>query len=162
MNSRFSLFSKSADKCSSQPIIEVLNRSDAFASLRGGIEQITAMQRDLACLLPEYLTANVEPGFIKNGILVLFAAHNALAMRLRHLEPRLVFNLQQRGWAVQALRIRVRPQPINTEIPEKQARMTPKGVEALLKLSESLAPSPLQAALTKMAKRHLKKVKHTE
>jgi len=80
-----------------QPVAEVLKRTDAFAALRAGVEQIAALERDLRQLLPDYLGSSVEPGFIKEGVLALFAAHNALAARLRHLEPRLVSDLQQRG-----------------------------------------------------------------
>jgi hypothetical protein len=138
-----------------QPVSEVLNRTDAFAALRAGVEQIAALERDLTQLLPDYLAKSVEPGFIKDGVLALFAAHNALAARLRHLEPRLVADLQQRGWAVNSLKVRVRPQPAKEPAPVKQARMTPAGADALRTLSESLAASPLQAALSRMAARHL-------
>jgi len=139
-----------------QPVAEVLNRTDAFAALRAGVEQIAALEKDLRALLPDYLATSVEPGFIKDGVLALFAAHNALAARLRHLEPRLLADLQQRGWPVSALRIRVRPQPAKEPPPVKQARMTPTGADALHALSESLAPSPLQEALARMAARHRK------
>jgi hypothetical protein len=124
--------------------------------LRAGVEQIAALERDLAELLPDYLATSVEPGFIKDGVLAIFAAHNALAARLRHLEPRLVADLQQRGWAVESLKIRVRPRPVEAPPPIKQARMTRVGADALHDLSESLAPSPLQAALARMAARHRK------
>ncbi len=96
----------------------------------------------------------MEPGFIKEGVLALFAGHNALAARLRHIEPRLLSDLQQRGWPVNALKIRVRPQAMKEPPPVKQARMTPVGADALHALAESLAPSPLQEALAKMAARH--------
>jgi len=132
----------------------VLRRTDAFAALRAGVEQIAALGQDLAQLLPDYLASSVEPGFIKEGTLTLFAAHNALAARLRHLEPRLVAELQQRGWAVEGLKIRVRPQPVNEPPRPKTARMTPAGAAALQTLSESLPASPLQAALARMAARH--------
>ena len=95
-----------------QPVAEVLNRTDAFAALRAGVEQIAALEKDLRALLPDYLATSVEPGFIKEGVLALFAGHNALAARLRHIEPRLLSDLQQRGWPVNALRIRVRPQAV--------------------------------------------------
>lgn len=147
---------KSYDKRRPQPLAEVLNRTDAYAALRAGVEQIAALERDLAQLLPDYLATSVEPGFIKEGVLALFAAHNALAARLRHLEPRLLSDLQQRGWPVQSLRIRVRPQPVKEAPPIKQARMTRAGAEALHELSESLEASPLKAALARMAARHRK------
>ncbi|WP_322055204.1 DUF721 domain-containing protein [Paraburkholderia bannensis] len=140
-----------------QPLAEVLSRTDAFAPLRAGVEQIAAIQRDLNALLPDYLAASVEPGFIKDGTLALFAAHNALAARLRHLEPRLVTELQARGWALNSVRIRVRPQAVKEPPQPKQARMTPVGAAALATLSENLPPSPLQEALAKMAARHLKR-----
>ena len=139
-----------------QPVSEVLKRTDAFATLRAGVEQIASLEKDLRELLPDYLGSSVEPGFIKDGVLALFAAHNALAARLRHLEPRLLSDLQQRGWSVNSLRIRVRPQAVKEPPPVKQARMTPAGADALHALSESLAPSPLQAALARMAARHLR------
>ncbi len=115
---------------------------------------MAALQRDLSTLLPDYLAANVEPGFIKDGVLALFAAHNALAARLRHIEPTLLADLQQRGWAVNSLRVRVRPQSMQDAVPPKQARMSAAGASALHELAETLAPSPLQEALAKMAARH--------
>ena len=139
-----------------QPVSEVLRRTDAFVALRAGVEQIASLEKDLRELLPDYLGSSVEPGFIKDGVLALFAAHNALAARLRHLEPRLLSDLQQRGWSVNSLRIRVRPQAVKEPPPVKQARMSPAGADALHALSESLAPSPLQAALARMAARHLR------
>ena len=154
--SRFSSFSRPFGPRRPQPVAEVLSRTDAFAALRAGVEQIAALERDLKQLLPSYLATSIEPGFIKDGVLSLFAAHNALAARLRHLEPTLLSELQQRGWAVNTLKVRVRPQPVKEPPPIKQARMTPAGADALRELSETLAPSPLQAALAKMAARHRK------
>jgi hypothetical protein len=159
--SRFSPFSRQAPKAGAsmrrpQAVSEVLNRTDAFAALRAGVEQIAALERDLTELLPDYLATSVEPGFIKDGVLALFAGHNALAARLRHLEPRLLSDLQQRGWPVNALRIRVRPQAVKDAPRAKEARMSRVGADALHELSESLEPSPLQAALARMAARHRK------
>ena len=137
-----------------QALTEVLGRTSEFLALRAGVEQVTALQRDLAALLPDYLGSNVEPGFIKDGVLALFAGHNALAARLRHIEPRLLVDLQQRGWAVNALKIRVRPQAMKEVVPPKQALMSAAGADALQTLAETLEPSTLQEALAKMAARH--------
>jgi hypothetical protein len=137
-----------------QSLTDVLGRTDAFQALRAGVEQVTRLQRDLTELLPDYLGANVEPGFIKDGVLALFAGHNALAARLRHVEPRLLADLQQRGWPVESLKIRVRPQAMKETVPPKQARMSAAGADALQTLAETLEPSPLQEALAKMAARH--------
>ncbi|MBN3789677.1 DUF721 domain-containing protein [Burkholderia sp. Ac-20353] len=137
-----------------QPVSELLKHTDAFAALRAGVEQVAALQRDLAALLPDYLATHIEPGSIKDGTLTLFAAHNALAARLRQVEPRLLADLQRRGWPVATLRVRVRPKDAPEPAPVKQARMTPVGAAALRDLAEHLEPSPLQAALARMAARH--------
>ncbi|TCK44791.1 hypothetical protein B0G84_3168 [Paraburkholderia sp. BL8N3] len=137
-----------------QAISDVLGRTDAFLALRAGVEQIAALQRDLSALLPDYLASSVEPGFVKDGVLALFTGHNALAARLRHIEPRLLSDLQQRGWAVNSLKIRVRPQPMAESAPPKHARVSPAGAATLKTLADSLDPSPLQQALARMAARH--------
>lgn len=139
------------------PLAEWLGRTDALAPLHAGIGQITSIGRDLAQLLPDYLAASVEPGLIKGNTLVLFATHNALAARLRQIGPRLVADLQARGWALEALRIRVRPQPMPAAAPQKEAQMSPAGLTAIRTLSETLEPSPLQSALARMASRHMTK-----
>lgn len=135
---------------------DVLQRTDAFAALRAGVEQVAALKRDLVTLLPDYLANHVEPGFIKDGTLTLFAAHNALAARLRQVEPRLLSELQARGWAVATLKVRVRPQPAPEPPRVKQARMSTAGTDALRQLADTLEPSPLQTALARMAARHTK------
>ncbi|EAY69816.1 hypothetical protein BDAG_02585 [Burkholderia dolosa AU0158] len=137
-----------------QPVSEVLGRTDAFAALRAGVEQVASLQRDLGALLPDYLANHVEPGSIKDGTLTLFAAHNALAARLRQVEPRLLADLQKRGWPVATLRVRVRPKDAPEPPRVKQARMTSAGAAALRELADHLEPSPLQAALARMAARH--------
>ncbi|GAB7538486.1 DciA family protein [Burkholderia sp. 3C] len=140
-----------------QVAADVLKRTDAFAALRAGVEQVASLQRDLRALLPDYLANHVDPGSIKDGTLTLFAAHNALAARLRQVAPRLVADLQARGWNVAALKVRVRPQDAPEPVRIKQARMTPVGADALRDLADTLPPSPLQDALAKMAARHVKK-----
>jgi hypothetical protein len=151
---RFSSFSKFASARRPQPVAEVLGRTDAFAALRAGVEQIAALERDLAQLLPDYLASNVEPGFIKDGTLTLFAAHGALAARLRQVQDRLLSSLQQRGWPVRTLAVKIRLRDVQEPPAPKQARMSPAGAAALQALSRSLPPSPLQAALATMAERH--------
>lgn len=139
-----------------QAAADVLKHTDAFAALRAGVEQVASLQRDLRALLPEYLANHVDPGSIKEGVLTLFAGHNALAARLRQVAPRLVADLQARGWHVTTLKVRVRPQDAPEPVRIKQARMTPVGADALRELADSLPSSPLQSALARMAARHAK------
>jgi hypothetical protein len=152
--SRFSRSSPPAAPRRPQPVAEVLGRTDAFSALRAGVEQFAALESILAKLLPDYLATSVEPGLIKDGALTLFAAHSALAARLRHLEPRLVADMQQRGWNVRTLSVKVRPRTAAQPQRPKEACMTPTGAQALRSLSEALPPSQLRTALARMAARH--------
>jgi hypothetical protein len=152
--SRFPRSSPKATSLRPQPVAELLGRTEAFAALRAGVEQIAALERDLAQLLPDYLATSVEPGFVKDGALTLYAAHSALAARLRHLEPRLVAELQLRGWNIRTLAVKVRPRAAPAPQRPKEARMTPLGAASLRSLSEALPTSPLKAALARMAARH--------
>ncbi|MEA3121200.1 MAG: hypothetical protein QOH33_744 [Paraburkholderia sp.] len=152
--SRFSRSSPPAAPRRPQPVAEVLGRTDAFSALRAGVEQFAALESILAKLLPDYLATSVEPGLIKDGALTLFAAHSALAARLRHLEPRLVADMQQRGWNVRTLSVKVRPRTAAQPQRPKEACMTPTGAQALRTLSEALPPSQLRTALARMAARH--------
>ncbi|XDJ36445.1 MAG: DciA family protein [Burkholderia sp.] len=139
-----------------QVAVDVLRHTAAFTSLRTGVEQVASLQRDLRALLPEYLANHVNPSSIKDGVLTLFAGQNALAARLRQVAPRLVADLQARGWHVAMLKVRVRPQDAPEPVRIKQARMTPTGADALRELADSLPSSPLQSALARMAARHIK------
>jgi len=133
---------------------DVLAHSDVFAGFRAGVAQVSALSDELRRLLPDYLAANVEPGAIRDGTLTLFAAHNALAARLRHLEPTLLAQLQQRGFPLRQIKIRVRPQPMREPIRSKQARMSATGAACLHELAQTLEPGALQQALARMAARH--------
>ena len=137
-----------------QSVADVLGRTSAFAALRAGVAQMRALLDDLNTLLPDYLAHRVEPGFIKEGELPLFTAHSALAARLRQIEPRLLSELQARGWPVRSIRVRIRPPAVAPEMPAKHARLSSAGSAALQALTETLEPSPLQEALARMLARH--------
>jgi hypothetical protein len=139
---------------SAQPVSSLLEKNDAFTPLRAGLAQATALQRDLRGLLPDYLAEQVVAASIRDGVLPVITAHNALATRLRHLEPGVVEELQRRGWPVRMLRIRVQPAAARPAPPPKQARMSGAGLDALSSLSASLPPSELQDALAKLIARY--------
>jgi hypothetical protein len=149
------VFVKRAKPPTTRALRDVLDSSEAFASLRGGIEQSVALQQALTLFLPDYLHGNVDPGMIKDGFLTLFTPHAALAARLRHLEPALLASMQARGWPVRGCKIKVRPRGMPEPTPAKGANLSLVGAQCLRDLSEKMAPSPLQLALGRMANRHL-------
>ncbi|UUM21724.1 DUF721 domain-containing protein [Mycoavidus sp. SF9855] len=147
---------KSLPTRSTPSLVSLLERNEAFAQLRTGVEQIAALERDLAAALPDYLAPNVSPGPIKNGLLTLLTAHNALAARLRHLEPGLLQALQQRGWLVHAIKIRVQLQHAKPTSVAKKTHLSRAGFTCLQALRQKIAPSPLQTAVAQMIEHQAK------
>lgn len=154
--SRYSPYPKPRTPYAPTPLAELLSKSTEFAALRAGVQQVTALEAELKRLLPDYLAPNVEPGTIKDGTLTLFAGHSALAARLRHLEPTVLAELQRRGFALRAIKVRVRPQSMREAPPLKQARVSTAGAHCLRELADALDPSPLKDAVARMASRHTK------
>jgi hypothetical protein len=138
---------------SARAVGDLLGQTDALASLRAGVRQVAALERDLGAILPDYLAPHVTVGTIKGEILTIFAGHSALAARLRHLERGLVQSLQQRGWPISSFKVKVKPEPAR-EAHVKQARVSAVGVQCLSSLADSLEPSPLRDALERMVARH--------
>jgi hypothetical protein len=135
-------------------VLDLLERSDALGRLRVGVQQVSALADDLARLLPDYLTPNVDAGAIKDGTLTLLTGHSALAARLRHLEPGLVGQLQQRGWPVQKLRIKVQPRTAAPAPPPPKPPLSTAALTSLRALSAVLGTSPLQDSLQRMIAHH--------
>jgi hypothetical protein len=154
--SRYSPYPLPRKPYAPKPVAELLSTSPELAPLRAGVQQVSALDAALKRLLPDYLASNVEPGTIKDDVLTLFAGHNALAARLRHLEPTVLAELQQRGFAIGSIRIRVRPQAMRAAPPLKQAQVSAAGAHCLLELANALDPSPLKEAVARMARRHSK------
>lgn len=152
----FQNFKKLPPPANASPVVKLLERNETFAQLRAGIEQISALKQDLATALPNYLAPNISVGPIKNGLLTLLTAHNALAARLRHLEPSLLQALQQRGWSVDTIKIRVQSPQTKPTLAAKEAHLSKTGLACLQDLCQKIAPSPLQNAITQMVEHQTK------
>lgn len=152
--STFVPFKKAGQPRTAVPVSDLLDRSDALGRLRVGVQQATALARDLARLLPDYLVPNVETGGIQDGTLTLLTGHGALAARLRHLEPGLVNDLQQRGWPVKKLKIRISPQAMPPAAAAPKAHMSPAALASLSALCKALDASPLQESLQRLIAHH--------
>ncbi|BBO59094.1 DUF721 domain-containing protein [Mycoavidus sp. B2-EB] len=149
-------FTKSSRPPNASSVVKLLERNETFAQLRAGIKQIAALEHDLASVLPDYLAPNISVGPIKNGTLSLLTAHNALAARLRHLEPRLLQTLQERGWLVDAIKIRVQSPHTKPIFTAKEAHLSKTGLTCLQDLHQKISPSPLQTAIAQMIERQTK------
>ncbi|UDG82216.1 DciA family protein [Candidatus Vallotia cooleyia] len=139
-----------------QPLAEFISSSIELTALKDSIRQVAVLKTVLQTILPSYLGRHVNVCPIQRQVLTIFAAHNALAVRLHHWEPTMLTELQQQNFVLRAIKIRVYPQGRTTTAAQiKQARVSAAGADSLRKLADELHSSPLQKAVARMAQQHM-------
>jgi len=89
------------------PVAEALRRSTPLALLRARLQDSNDRFEAIRASLPAALVPHLAPGPVDEEGWTVLAANTAVAAKLRQLTPRLEAALQQRGWQVSAIRIRV-------------------------------------------------------
>ncbi|HEX9171613.1 MAG TPA: DciA family protein [Telluria sp.] len=136
---------------------DFLRQNDKIASLLPTALRMGNLQRDCAAALPAMFAACDVLSF-QDSALVLAVPSSAFAARLKQQLPKLQGALQQRGWQVESVRLKV--QVTRATPPEQQMRnleLPPAAVTAFEELGEALPDTPqnagLIAALRSMAAR---------
>jgi hypothetical protein len=91
------------------PINAVLQSSSALVRLQQLMRDSTARFDAIRPHLPVLLAAQTKPGPIDDLGWSLIAANPSVAAKLRQLQPLLERILQEKGWQVSAIRIKVQP-----------------------------------------------------
>jgi hypothetical protein len=149
---------RSPAKKSAQGITDYLRANDKMAALLPAITRMAALQQDCTAILPAIFDACSVVQF-ESGQLVFSTPNAALAAKLKQQLPKLQEALLQRGWQVNAIRLKVQVRKIVEKAkPVKQISLPVQAVSALASLTESLDDSPrneaLKAALSAMVNRH--------
>jgi hypothetical protein len=141
-----------------QGITDFLRANDKMAVILPAITRIAALQQDCAATLPQLFDACSVLQF-EAGQLVIAVPNAAFATKLKQQLPKLQESLLQRGWQVNAIRLKVQVRKIVEKTrPPKQLVLPPKALSALSSLNNALEDTPrnqaLKAALSAMVKRH--------
>jgi hypothetical protein len=126
---------------------DFLRKNDRIASLLPTAMRMAKLQRDCAAALPAMFTACDVLSF-QDGALVLAVPSSAVAARLKQQVPKLQATLQQRGWQVESIRLKV--QVTRSMPPAAQMRtleLPPTAVTAFEKLGDALPDTPQNATL---------------
>lgn len=135
------------------------HRLNALLASNQQLRQFTSKARQLSALQQLYESL-VPPTFRHSSqviqqqqqTLIIAASNGAVAAKLRHMSDELIFRFQAKGCEVTGIQIRVQvvaPLRATRPVPRKLGRAAR---EALGKLDESLAESPLKAALERLLK----------
>ncbi len=88
-------------------VSEALRRSAPLTQLRARLQDSADRFEAIRSALPGALAAQVRPGPVDEEGWSLLVANAAVAAKLRQIKPRLEGLLQEQGWQVSSIRIRV-------------------------------------------------------
>ena len=131
----------------SRGVTDFLRDHDKMASLMPSITRMAALQRDCAAALPTMFNLCAVLQF-EAGNLVLSVPNAALASKLKQQLPKLTAILQQRGWQVSAIRLKLQVGPgLDKPVAQKQLKLPDAAVTSISLLCTNLEPTPRNAAL---------------
>jgi hypothetical protein len=127
------------------------------ASVLMTAKRLLAIESVISSGLPSGLSKGFCASELRGSEVTLTANNTAFASKLRQLQPRMLEQLNQAGWNVTDIKIRVTAQaPMPTQkSPPKQARaLESSDLKHFETLAGGLRPGPLADAVSKLIKRH--------
>jgi hypothetical protein len=126
---------------------EFLRSNDRLASLLPAAMRMASLQQDCAAALPAMFN-NCDVLSYQDAVLVLATPSSAIAARLKQQLPKLQATLQQRGWQVESVRVKVQvTRAFVPEPPKQNPDLPPNAVRAFEELGDALAETPQNAQL---------------
>jgi len=119
------------------------------------MREIRLLDAQCQAFLPPDLVRLARASNLRDGRLVLLAAHAAAAAKLRLMLPSLLAFLQQQGAKVNSVSVRVQPRAVNeyTTEPAPQRSVPAAAIAAFSELYGMLPPSALKLKLKQFLKR---------
>lgn len=150
--------SKPKSSKSASAATDFLRMNDRMAALFPAVARLATLQEECSAVLPALFDACTVLRFEADQ-LTIGAPNAALAAKLKQQLPKLQDRLQQRGWQVNAIRIKVQVSNIAPEkTKQKELVMPQKALTAFETLKDTLGKEPgnqqLMEALEHMLKRH--------
>lgn len=131
----------------------IVTDDPALAALWDRTKPLRELQKLYTTCVPPYLRTASRVGSIAGDELKLFADSGAAATRLRLLAPGLLAEFRSKGWQFNAIRVAVQVRSRTEPAPQSPRKsLDPKGKRSLQQLADQLPESPLQAAISRLAK----------
>jgi hypothetical protein len=149
---------------SARRVSQILVADSAFGDLVAATRRMEQLQRIYLEAVPATLGAASRVGWARAGVLLVLASNSAVAAKLRHTAPRILASFERHGLQFNSMRIRVQVGAAS-EIGRRAraATLSPHALRALESAARELPPSPLKAAMHKLARRASKQaLEHVE
>ena len=139
-------------------IATYLTSNDKISPLLPTLKRNASLQKECGTILPAVF-ASCEVLQLTEEQLTLATPNAALASKLKQQLPKLQSQLQQRGWQINAIRIKVQvKKAVEKPVPTKQLVLSGQAVHAFDALENALENTPqndaLKAALHRLVMRH--------
>ncbi|PXX43994.1 DciA family protein [Undibacterium pigrum] len=137
---------------------DFLRSNERISQLLPTVQRNLKLQKDCGLILPP-IFASCEVMQVTEGQLTLSAPNAALATKLKQQCPKLQAFLQERGWQINAIRIKVQVRRVvEKPVAVKQIAFSGKALQAFGQLEHALEDTPqnadLRAALARLIERH--------
>ena len=129
--------------------VDFLQSNDRLAALLPTLSQLASLQSDCERLLPT-LFASCRVLQLREGALQVAVPNAALATRLKQVLPKLQEGLRQKGWPVDAVKLKVQLMPAvpaSATRPVKHKVLPRNAAGAFAELEQALEDSPRNAGL---------------
>jgi hypothetical protein len=121
---------------------DFLRANARMASLLPTAMRMARLQNDCAAVLPPVF-ANCDVLSFQDGALVLAVPTSAIAAKLKQQVLKLQNSLQQRGWQVDSIRLKVQvARAMPPQVQMRTLELPPRAVEAFEDLGEALPDTP--------------------
>lgn len=128
-------------------VTEFLRGTKGLAALMPAAMRMASLQQDIAAALPSMFHLCDVLSF-EDGLLMLATPSSAVAAKLKQMLPKVQGALQQRGWNVGGIRLKVQPTRAIAPVVHTRALVMPEtALNAFEELSETLAPTAANATL---------------
>lgn len=126
---------------------DFLRANDRMAALMPAAMRMASLQRDCQAALPP-MFGNCDVLSFQDSVLVLAVPTSAVAAKLKQQAPKLQATLQQRGWAVESVRLKVQvARAMAPQVEMRTLELPETAVSAFEQLGDALPETPQNATL---------------
>src|SRR5271165_6492096 len=132
-------------------ISRYLKTSADLAAITEHAERLISLQHLFAAIAPPALAQHCRVANLKQGILVIHAANNLIAAKLRQVLPSLADEFCYRGWQITSIQVAVQDRPAAVPAPSTVAPAPdPQARAGLQAFSRSIDDERLRAAVERL------------
>ena len=135
-------------------VSEILDADDALGNVAAASRRVQQLQRIYLEAVPAAFSRASRVGWARAGVVSVIASNGAVAAKLRQLSPRILEGFRRHGLEFNSMRIEVQ---VDAGLGRPGARprepLPAVALDAIESALRSVAPSPLRAALQRLARR---------